>query len=30
MLLHDPDWVMKLRNGETLPEYDEASMNVLT
>jgi 2,4-dienoyl-CoA reductase-like NADH-dependent reductase (Old Yellow Enzyme family) len=29
-LLHDPKWVLKLRSGEPLPDYDEASMNTLT
>lgn len=29
-LLHDPRWAMKLRDGDALPEYDEASMKVLT
>lgn len=29
-LLQDPEWVRKLRNGEPLPEYDEASMKLLT
>jgi 2,4-dienoyl-CoA reductase-like NADH-dependent reductase (Old Yellow Enzyme family) len=29
-LLHDPNWVLKLRNGEPLPEYDETSLALLT